>query len=166
MKIMIPTRHRARTAALALCALAISTVPMRSQATQDAPPPAPPQSDSGAPPAHPRMAQMQERHLEIMTRHLSLTADQVSQVKAIDSDGMTRMMALRQDTSISKDEKRERMKAIHEGQTAKIRAILTDDQKPKFDAMVAHERERMEHRREGDGQPGEPLNPPPPPPSS
>ena len=44
------------------------------------------------------------------------------------------MMALHEDTTTAPADKHAKMKAIHEAQTAKIRAILTDDQKPKFDA--------------------------------
>ncbi len=152
--------NRMRCAALALCAFAVGTTPMWSQATQEA---APPAQQNDAPPPHERMEHMQERRIEMMTKHLNLTPDQVAQVKAIDKDGMTQMMALHQDTSIPQADKREKMKAIHEGQNAKIRAILTDDQKPKFDAMLAHEHERMEHRG---GPQGAPDQPPPPPPAA
>lgn len=152
MKIMNLPTNRMRCAALALCAFAIGITPMWSQATQDAPPPAP-QNDGGAPPPHARMEHMQDRHIEMMTKHLGLTPDQVNQVRAIDKDGMAQMMALHQDTSIAPADKHEKMKAIHDGQNAKIRVILTDDQKPKFDAMVARQHERMEHRRDGEGGP-------------
>jgi Spy/CpxP family protein refolding chaperone len=162
MKMMNLAANRMRSTALALCAFAIGTSPMWSQAPQEAPPP-PPQNDGGAPPPHPRMEHMQEHRIEMMTKHLGLTPDQVTQVKAIDKDGQTQMMALRQDTSIAPPDKHAKMKAIHEAQTAKIRAALTDEQKPKFDAMIAHQQERMEHRRGGEGPQGEPMNPPPPP---
>ena len=161
MKIMNLASNRMRTTALALCAFAIGTTPMWSQATQDAPPP-PPQADGGGPP-HGR-GHMEERRIEMMTKHLSLTPDQVTQVKAIDKDGMTQMMALHDDTTIAPADKHAKMKAIHEGQTAKIRAILTDEQKPKFDAMLAHEHERMENHRGGEG--GQDGAPPPPPPAA
>jgi len=165
MKIMNFATNRMRSTALALCAFAIGTTPMWSQAPQDAPPP-PPQNDGGGPPHRGGWEHGQEHRIEMMTKRLGLTPDQVTQVKAIDKDGMTQMMALREDTSIAPPDKHAKMKAIHDAQTARIRAVLTDEQKPKFDAMVAHEQERMEHRRDGEGRPGEPLNPPPPPPAS
>jgi len=160
MKIMNLATNRMRSTALALCAFAIGTTPMWSQAAQDAPPP-PTAQDGGGPP-HGGWQHMQEHRIEMMTKRLSLTPDQVTQVKAIDKDGMTQMMALRQDTSLAPADKHAKMKAIHEAQTAKIRAILTDEQKPKFDAMIARE---QEHRRGGEGPQGEPMNPPPPPPA-
>ena len=157
MKFMNFATNRMRSTALALCALAVGTTPMWSQATQDAPPP--PQSDASAPPQQ-RGGHMQERRIEMMTKHLGLTPDQVTQVKAIDQDGRTQMMAVHEDTSLAPADKHAKMKAIHEGQTAKVRAILTDDQKPKFDAMLAREREHMENHRNGEGRSGEPSAPP------
>jgi Spy/CpxP family protein refolding chaperone len=165
MKILNSSSNKVRSAALALCALAIGTTPVWSQAQQAAPPPPPQSEGAPPPPPRPRMEQMQERRVEMMAKHLNLTPDQVAQVKAIDKDGWTQMMALRQDTSIAPPDKHEKMKAIHDAQTAKIRAILTDEQKPKYDAMMAHEHERMEERRDGQGRPGQPMNPPPPPPT-
>lgn len=158
MKIMNFASNRMRSTALALCTLAIGTTPMWSQATQDTPPPA--QGDGGAP--HPRMEHMQEHRIEMMTKRLSLTPDQVTQVKAIDKDGMTQMSALHQDTSITQADKHAKMKAIHDDQTAKIRAILTDEQKPKFDAILAREHEHGEHH----GEHGGPDQAPPPPPAA
>jgi protein CpxP len=157
MKITIPAIKHMRSAALALCAFAVASAPVWAQATQDAPPP---QSDGSAPPAHGRGEHMQERHLEMMTKHLNLTPDQVAQVKAIDQDGMTQMKALHEDTTTAAADKHAKMKAIHEAQTAKIRAILTDEQKPKFDQMIARQQEHMDHRR---GPGGEGNEPPPPP---
>jgi Spy/CpxP family protein refolding chaperone len=160
MKMMNLATNRMRSTALALCAFAIGVTPMWSQATQDTPPP-PPQNDGGGPPHRGGWEHMQEHRIEMMTKRLSLTPDQVAQVKAIDKDGQTQMMALHQDTSLAPADKHAKMKAIHDAQTTKIRAILTDEQKPKFDAMIAHE---QEHRRGGEGPQGEPMNPPPPPP--
>jgi protein CpxP len=158
MKIMIPATNRMRTAALAFCAFAVAGAPVWAQAPQDAPP----QSDGSAPPAH-RMEHMREHHLEMLTKHLSLTPDQVTQVKAIDQDGRSQMMALHQDTSSAPADKHAKMKAIQDAQTAKIRAVLTDEQKPKFDDLIAREQEHRDHRRgRGDGD----QAPPPPPPAA
>ena len=70
------------------------------------------------------------------------------------------MMALREDTSIAGSDKRAKMMDIHKAAQEKIRALLTDDQKTKYDALQAEMRERMENRR---GGPGAPPPPPPPP---
>jgi len=46
---------------------------------------------------------------------------------------------------------------IHKASTDKIRAILTDDQKTKYDALQAEMQEKMKERRQGGDAP-----PPPP----
>jgi len=91
------------------------------------------------------------RQLEMLTKRLDLTGDQQTQVKAIQEDAGKQMMALRNDTSLSQDDRRSKMMDIRKSSQDKIRAILTDDQKTKYDALLAEMRDRM---RQG---------PPPPP---
>jgi Spy/CpxP family protein refolding chaperone len=95
--------------------------------------------------------------VEMLTKKLNLTPDQVTQVKAIDADTMKQMDALRSDTSLSRDDRRSKMMDIHKASTDKIRAILTDDQKTKYDALQAEMQEKMKERRQGGDAP-----PPPP----
>jgi Spy/CpxP family protein refolding chaperone len=147
-----------RIAAVAAIGMALSGVAAMAQ--DSAPPPPPMQDQQGPPPdgmhGGPGMrGRGPERQTEMLTKQLNLTPDQVTQVKAIDADAMQQAKALRDDTSLSQDDRRSKMMTIHEGAQAKIRALLTDDQKTKFDAMVAKRHERME-RHEGNG-------PPPPP---
>jgi protein CpxP len=97
-----------------------------------------------------------EHQVEFLTKKLNLTPDQVTQVKAIDDSTRQQMMALRNDTSTTSDEKRPKMMAIRQASDAKIRALLTPDQQTKYDAMQA---EMREHRRDGSG--GPPSTPPP-----
>lgn len=106
------------------------------------------------------MEQMQERTIEHLTKQLNLTPDQVTQVRAIYKDGNTQMMSIRGDSSIPREDKREKLKALHESSRAKVREVLTEEQKPKFDEMIAHQQDRMERR---DGDHGAPPPPPPPP---
>ena len=88
-----------RVAVLAACGAALSAVPMRAQ---DAPPPPPAGQDNQGPPPHEGRrdpAEMQARHLKMMSKQLNLSPDQVSQIKAIDDDQMSQMQALRSDSS-------------------------------------------------------------------
>lgn len=89
---------------------------------------------------------MEARRLEMLTKHLSLTTEQQTQVKAILDDQKTQMEALRNDTSTSREEKRPKMMALRKASDDKIRALLTDEQKTKFDAMQA---EMRDHMRQG-----------------
>ena len=66
------------------------------------------------------------------------------------------MQALIQDQSVAQEDRRTQARTISEGTNNSIKALLTDDQKQKFEAM----QENM--RRNGPG--GGPGGPPPPPP--
>jgi Spy/CpxP family protein refolding chaperone len=137
-------------ATLALCTIALSTMPMMAQDNAATPPP---QGQMGSGHGH-----GEEHQLEWMTKKLNLSPDQVTQVKAIDDNTRQQMMALRGDSSIAQSDKHAKMMAIHQASQDKIRAVLNDDQKTKYDAMQAEMKARRESREGGQGAP-----PPPPP---
>lgn len=145
-----------RVALLAACASALA-VPMLAQDT----PPSPPPQGQGGPggPGGPGRGGP-ERQLEMMTKQLNLTPDQVTQIKAIQADGRSKMMAMRDDTSMSQDDKRTKMMSMRQEEQGKVRGILTDDQKPRYDAML----KQMQDRRGNGGYGGNGGAPPPPPP--
>jgi Spy/CpxP family protein refolding chaperone len=133
-------------------------------AQQDAPPPPPPGGQMQGPPeGHRGMGP--ERRIERMKHELNLTDDQTAQVKAIFEDSRTKMEALRGNSSLSQQDRRAQMMAIHQAEDDKIEALLTADQKTKYEAMQARMRDRMQERREG-GDAGGPPQPPPPPPQN
>jgi protein CpxP len=140
-----------RVAALALGVIALVAVPVIAQDPSTAPPP---QGQGG--PHYGGHGGMQGHQIEFLTKKLSLTPDQVSQVKAIDADTWKQAKALHEDTSIADADKRTKMMEIHKASQDKIRALLTADQQTKFDAMQAEMREHRGHH--GGGAP-----PPPPP---
>lgn len=90
--------------------------------------------------------------MEMLTQRLNLTADQQTQVKAIQQETGRQMMAVRSDSSLSQDQQRSKMMDIRKSSQDKIRAVLTDDQKTKYDAMQAEMRERMKNRQQGPPQ--------------
>jgi periplasmic protein CpxP/Spy len=144
-----------QAALLALCTTALSALPAMAQD----PAPAPAQDQAGPPNGgHRNGGQREEHQIEFLTKKLNLTPDQVTQVKAIDDDSRTQMMALHQDTTTPQADKRAKMMEIHKASQDKIRAVLTDDQKTKYDALQAQMRERRESH---EGQQG--ATPPPPP---
>jgi protein CpxP len=138
-----------QAAMLALCTSALCTMPMMAQ---DTTPPAAPQGQMGRGRGGPGMG----NQVEMLTNKLNLTPDQVTQVKAIDADTMKQMSAVRDDTSLAQADRRTKMMDIHKASSDKIRAILTDDQKTKYDAMQAEMQERMKERRQGGGPPPAP----------
>ena len=67
------------------------------------------------------------------------------------SDRQQKMQALMQNESLSQEDRRAQARTISEGTNNSIKALLTDEQKQKFDAMQANMRR------------GGPGGPPPPP---
>jgi protein CpxP len=154
MKMTIFRTSMLRVAILAIGATALSTLPAMAQ---DPSAPPPPQDQAG--PRQGGPGGMRGNQVEFLTKKLNLTPDQVTQVKAIDADAMSQMTALREDTSIAGPDKRAKMMDIHKTSQDKIRALLTDDQKTKFDALQSQMRAGRGNHGGGDG-------PPPPPPTA
>jgi len=75
-------------------------------------------------------------HLKKLTEKLNLTADQQTKVKAILEGQHQEMQTVMKDKSLSMDDKHAKMKTMHDSAHAKVRELLTDEQKTKFDAMV------------------------------
>jgi protein CpxP len=132
------------TALVALCTIALSTAPLMAQ---DNTAPASQQQDQAGPPNGGRGGRGGEEHqVERLTKRLNLTPDQVTQVKAIEDDSRTQSMAVRDDTTIARPDKRAKMMDIRKASQDKIRALLNDEQKAKYDAMLAEMQQRMQNR--------------------
>jgi Spy/CpxP family protein refolding chaperone len=93
--------------------------------------------------------------LKNLTDRLSLTADQQTKIKPILEDQSQQMQALMKDDSLSQDDRRAKGRSIRESTNTKIRDVLTDDQKKKYDEWQQEMRDRMRQRQGGE-------NPPPP----
>ena len=145
-------------ARLALVGLVLAPVSLVAQ--QSDPSAAPPATQDGGPPPrgpHGDPAERQAHMLQMLTKRLNLTPDQVTQVKAIQADNETQMQAIHSDTSLQPADRHAKMMDLHKAENDKMRALLNDDQKAKFDAMEAKRHDRMEKDHGGaDG-------PPPPP---
>ena len=100
--------------------------------------------------------------MQMMAKRLNLTADQQSQIQPIVADEMSQMMGLRNDSSLAPRDRMQKMRSIHEDSNAKIKAILTPDQRTQFDAMQQQQRDRMRQRRQGMQNGGAENAPPPP----
>ena len=96
-----------------------------------------------------RKEDMQE-HMNKMATKLNLTADQKTQVQGIMQDSMQQSRAIKQDSSLTKDQKEAKIKELHESQHSKINAVLTPDQQTKFTEMRKDMREDHKHMHNGD----------------
>lgn len=79
---------------------------------------------------------------------LNLTDDQKTKIKAIYQEQADKIQKMREDTSLSQDDRRSKMMEMNKDSNEKIKAILDKDQQKKFDEM----QERMRPR--GPGGPG------------
>lgn len=73
------------------------------------------------------------RALVRLARFLDLTADQKTQIASILKSQKTELQTVRRDTSLSKEAKAARIKAIRKATAAGVREVLTIEQQRKFD---------------------------------
>lgn len=87
--------------------------------------------------------QMAARQLEQMTQQLQLTADQSAKIQAIQERTAPLTQAIFADTTLSRQQRREKMRPLRAESDAQIRQLLTSEQQTKFDAMQAQRRARF-----------------------
>jgi hypothetical protein len=104
-----------------------------------------------------RMQMTPDEQLARMTKHYNLSADQQTQIKPILANQQQQMMALRGDTSLSRDDKMAKMKGIREDSSTKIQAILNDTQKKQYAEDQQKMQERMQERGGGGPAGGPPA---------
>jgi protein CpxP len=98
-----------------------------------------------------------EERTEHLTKALNLNDDQKGKVLSILQEQQKQMEAMRADSSLSQEDRRSKMREIHQNTTNQIKGILNPDQAKKFDEM----QQRMEQHREQRGTDNK-DNPPPP----
>jgi Spy/CpxP family protein refolding chaperone len=131
-----------------LCSLVLTgflaTGVMLAQEPGSAPDQNAPQTEGGGMGGH-RGGRMMDpdQRLAHMTKRYKLTADQQSQIKPILQDEQQQMQSMRSDTTSSREDKRSKMQSMHQASQQKIEAVLTDEQKQKFEA----DQQKMEQRR-------------------
>lgn len=76
-----------------------------------------------------------KERLQTLAKELNLTAEQKQQVGALLKQQMEEGRALRADTSLSREQKREKMEAMRKASREQIRALLTPEQQAKYDAL-------------------------------
>lgn len=137
-----------------LCLLLVPALAAVTFVQADEPPAGPP------PPAEhgrrPDPKKMREHRLRVLDEKLQLTADQKTQINAIWDKSEEKGQAIRDDDSLEREDKRDKMRELMKSTHAEVRAVLTADQQKIFDAMPP---ERMGGRR-GPRPDGE--APPPP----
>ena len=129
---------------------ALCVIPLSAQTNEGAPSSSPqsPQQNAGptpqATPAHPahsahRRSTLDDR-VQAFAKALDLTQPQQEAVKRILLQRQSETLRLRQDGSISGEERIGRLRALQDQTVQRIRAVLNDEQKKKYDPLAARER--------------------------
>jgi periplasmic protein CpxP/Spy len=114
-------------------------------------------AQEGAPPEHGRGGHFDpQRMTNHLTKQLNLTSDQQGKVLDILKSQQSQMESLHSDTSLSQQDRRQKMMDIRKASDEQIRGLLNPDQQKKWDAM------QSEHRGwQGKGQQSAPPSPNP-----
>ena len=76
-----------------------------------------------------------DAHLQMLSEKLNLTGDQKAKLKPILEGQAQQLRALRNDPSVTREERIVKKKAIHEETHDQINSVLTPDQQDKFRQM-------------------------------
>ncbi len=85
-----------------------------------------------------------------MWNDLNLTQDQKDKMKKLHEDNKSKMDEIKNNASLSDDQKAEQMKTLREEQHKNMEALLTDDQKAKMKQMHEEKKERKEMKMSAD----------------
>ena len=109
------------------------------------------ESQTPTPDKHPGMhhEESADQHLQMLSEKLNLTDDQKAKLRPILQDQMLQMKAVREDSSLSEEQKRAKMKSIHESSHDQINAVLTPEQQAKFEQMRKEQMEKHKGMKEG-----------------
>ena len=90
---------------------------------------------------------MMQKRLDSMKENLGLSSEQTEKIAAIQKEQLPAFTALKEDSSLSKEQKREKMKELRKTTDDKISEVLTAEQKTKW----AEQKEKMKQQREKGG---------------
>lgn len=118
----------------------------------------PSQSESGQRPQRMNPEERIERQTSRLKEQLSLTDEQTGKVKALLTSNMEKQRAewekrraemeqARENQQVDRDKMRAEMKARMDAQDAEIKALLTDEQKAKYEKVIKEREERMKNRQ-------------------
>ena len=104
--------------------------------------------DQGGP-GHARRGGMPspEAQLKHLTEELNLTDSQQTAVKAIFDDTQKQAETVRTDKSLAPEDRKAKMRTLHESAHSKIRDLLNAEQKKKFDDMQNKMEQHMNENR-------------------
>ena len=81
-----------------------------------------------------------DQHLQMLSEKLNLTDDQKAKLQPILQDNMQQIKTVREDSSLSQEQKHAKLKSIHDSMHDQINAVLTPEQQAKFKQMMQTEK--------------------------
>jgi periplasmic protein CpxP/Spy len=116
--------------------------------------------DSTQPPAQTESGHMgnhrgmdPDQQLKHLSHQLNLTDDQRAKIKPLLESSHEQMQQLHQDQSLSRQDRMTKMRSIMDDTHSKIEAVLNDQQKQQFEAMMQKEQERRQEHMHGGNSP-------------
>jgi periplasmic protein CpxP/Spy len=92
--------------------------------------------------------------LKHLTKTLKLSDEQQTKLKPILEDQHKQMDQLREDSSLSREDKFSKMQELRQNSDTQIKGVLNEDQQKNFDKMRAEQQDRMKQwHRGGDNAP-------------
>ena len=91
-------------------------------------------------------------HLEWLSKELNLTDEQKEKVKPILDEQAKQMHAAQEDTSLTQEQKRDKMKQIHQTTHSQINEILTPEQQKKFAELKEQQKAHHEENKPGESK--------------
>lgn len=98
--------------------------------------------------------QSPDERLQMLTKQLNLTDDEQAKIKPILVDEQKKMEDLHNDSTLSQQDRFQKMRDIRENSSKQIRSNLDENQQKKFDDMQKEQQKRMQERRNSGGGPG------------
>ena len=139
-------KHFFLSASLALALTATLALAQSAPASPDATPQKGYQRYNHAPDPH--------RAAERIGQRLGLSADQTAKLEPIFADSQKKIAALRSDTTLSQDQRRQQFRIIHESMKTQLAGVLTPEQMQQLSQM-------RHHRGHGQQQQSAPPTPQP-----
>jgi periplasmic protein CpxP/Spy len=120
---------------------------------EQTPAPATPQAQAAPTQAESARPFDPQHQVQMLTKKLNLTADQQQQLLPILTARNQQIQSIRNDNSLSRKDRHEKMLAVREDSQNKIKALLTQDQQQTYEQMVqqahGHHRDRKSQNSDG-----------------
>ncbi len=87
--------------------------------------------------------------LKHLTKKLNLSDDQQAKLKPILEDQRKQMDGIRNDSSLSREDRFSKMQEIRQSSDTQIKSVLNDDQQKNFDKMREEQANRMKRWHKG-----------------